>query len=73
MAAAMQSLGLTVPAVFSDSAPSVTEAITAVSSQARFQADHGPTVKKGWGTSTNALFSSRRQIKARGEAQHDEA
>jgi hypothetical protein len=41
--------GLQVPAPFSDDSHSFTEASKAVVPQARLQADHGPTVKHGWG------------------------
>jgi len=65
--------GLHVTAAFSDSSQSLTEAIKSVSPHARFQADHFHTVKHGWGHLKKSLFSSRRQIKASGEAQQDEA
>jgi transposase len=61
-----------VTAAFSDYSPSFTEAIKAVYPHARLQADHCHTVKNLWGRLKKALFSYRRQIKARGEAQHDQ-
>jgi hypothetical protein len=36
------------------------------------QADHFPTVKNIWGHLKKALLSYRRQLKARGEAKHDQ-
>ena len=69
----VKDLGLHVPAAFSDYAPSFTEAIPAVWPPARFQADHFHTVKHIWGHLKKSLLSSRRQIKARGEAQQHEA
>ena len=60
-------------AAFSDYSQSFTEAIKAVYPHARFQADHFHTVKNIWGHLKKSLFSSRRQIKASGEAQQDEA
>ena len=50
-----------------------TDAITAVSPQARFQAEHFPTVKPIGGHLKNALGSSRRQSKARGADKNDPA
>jgi len=66
-------LGLNGTAAFADASHSVTEASTAVSPQARLQADHCHTVTHRWGHRKKALFSSRRKIKARGEAQHEQA
>ena len=66
-------LGLHVTAVFSDYSPSFTEAINAVWPHARFQADHFPTVKPIWGHLKKSLLSSRRKLKARGEARQHEA
>ena len=60
-------------AAFSDDSQSFTEAIKAVYPHARFQADHFHTVKNIWGHLKKSLLSSRRQIKASGEAQQDEA
>jgi hypothetical protein len=68
-----QDHGLKVTAAFSDDSPSFTAAIKAVCPAARFQTDHVPTVKHGWGHLTKALFSSRRQVTARGDAQQEEA
>ena len=65
--------GLKVTAAFSDYSHSFTEAIKAVYPHARFQTDHFHTVKNIWGHLKKSLFSYRRQIKASGEAQHDEA
>jgi Transposase, Mutator family len=65
--------GLKVTAAFSDDSPSFTEAIKAVYPSARLQADHCHTVKNVWGHLKPSLFSYRRQVKARGEAQQDEA
>src|SRR3989442_11974893 len=65
--------GLKVTAAFSDDSQSFTEAIKAVYPQARFQADHFHTVKNIWGHLKKALLSYRRQIKARGDAQDDQA
>src|SRR5262249_36843289 len=65
--------GLRVTAAFSDYSQSFTEAIKAVYPHARFQADHFHTVKNVWGHLKKSLLSYRRQIKARGEAQQDEA
>jgi Transposase len=65
--------GLKVTAAFSDYSQSFTEAIKAVFPQARFQADHFHTVKNVWGHLKKSLLSYRRQIKASGEAQQDEA
>jgi transposase len=66
-------LGLNVTAAFSDYSQSFTEAIKAVYPHARFQADHFHTVKNIWGHLKKSLLSYRRQIKARGEAQQNEA
>ena len=66
-------LGLNVTAAFSDYSPSFTEAIKAVWPHARLQADHFHTVKNIWGHLKKSLLSYRRQIKARGEAQQNEA
>jgi hypothetical protein len=65
--------GLKVTAAFSDYSQSFTEAIKAVFPHARFQADHFHTVKNVWGHLKKSLLSYRRQIKASGEAQQDEA
>jgi len=62
-----------VTAAFSDDSQSFTEAIKAVYPHARFQADHFHTVKNIWGHLKKSLLSYRRQIKASGEAQQDEA
>jgi Transposase len=69
----LKDLGLKVTAAFSDYSQSFTEAIKAVFPHARFQADHFHTVKNVWGHLKKALLSYRRQIKASGEAQQDEA
>jgi Transposase len=66
-------LGLHVTAAFSDYSQSFTEAIKAVYPHARFQADHFHTVKNIWGHLKKSLLSYRRKIKARGEAQQNEA
>src|ERR671923_938313 len=66
-------LGLQVTAAFSDYSQSFTEAIKAVYPHARFQADHFPTVKNIWGHRKKSLLSYRRKLKARGEAQQNEA
>jgi hypothetical protein len=68
-----KALGLQVTAAFSDYAQSFTEAIKAVYPQARFQADHFHTVKNIWGHRKKSLLSSRRKVKASGEAQRHEA
>jgi len=68
-----QALGLQVPAAFSDSSPSCTEAIKAVYPQARLQADHFHTVKHIWGHLKTSLLAYRRKVKASGEAQQHEA
>jgi hypothetical protein len=68
----LKDCGLKVTAVFSDYSQSFTEAIKAVYPQARFQADHFHTGKNVWGHLKKSLLSYRRQVKARGEAQHDE-
>jgi hypothetical protein len=65
--------GLKVTAAFSDYSQSFTEAIKAVYPSARFQADHFHTVKNVWGHLKKSLLSYRRQVKASGEAQQDEA
>src|SRR5467141_2789093 len=64
---------LKVTAAFSDYSQSFTEAIKAVYPQARFQADHFHTVKNIWGHLKKSLLSYRRQIKASGETQQNEA
>jgi hypothetical protein len=64
--------GLRVTAAFSDYSPSFTEAIKAVSPPARLQADPFHTVKNIWGHLKKALLSSRRKMKAHGEAKHDQ-
>ena len=61
-----------VTAAFSDYSQSFTEAIKAVYPHARLQADHFHTVKHIWGHLKKALVSSRRKMKANGEAQHDQ-
>jgi transposase len=68
----LKDLGLNVTAAFADYSQSFTAAITAVYPQARFQADHFHTVKNIWGHLKKALFSYRKKIKARGEAQNDQ-
>jgi hypothetical protein len=68
-----KALGLHVTAAFSDYSQSFTEAIKAVYPQARFQADHFPTVKNIWGHLKKSLLSYRRKVKASGEAQQHEA
>src|SRR5262245_17935602 len=65
--------GLQVTAAFSDYSQSFTEAIKAIYPSARFQADHFHTVKNVWGHLKKSLLSYRRQVKASGEAQQDEA
>jgi Transposase len=65
--------GLKVTAAFSDYSQSFTEAIKAVYPHARFQADHFHTVKNIWGHLKKSLLSYRRQLKASGEVQQDEA
>jgi hypothetical protein len=60
-----------VTAAFSAYSHSVTEAIKAVSPQARFQADHFHTVKTIWGHLKKSLLSYRRQIKASGAEKKD--
>jgi Transposase len=69
----LKALGLQVTAAFSDYSQSFTEAIKAVYPQARFQADHFHTVKNSWGHLKKSLLSYRRQIKASGETQQNEA
>jgi len=69
----LKDLGLKVTAAFSDYSQSFTEAIKAVFPYARFQADHFHTVKNVWGHLKKSLLSYRRQVKASGEAQQDEA
>jgi hypothetical protein len=68
-----EDLGLNVTAAFSDYSQSFTEAITAVWPHVRFQADHFHTVKNIWGHLKKSLLSYRRQVKASGEAQQNEA
>src|SRR5215813_12665017 len=65
--------GLKVTAAFTDYAHSFTAAIKAVYPSARFQADHFHTVKNVWGHLKKSLLAYRRQVKASGEAQPDEA
>src|ERR671931_1250014 len=65
--------GLKVTAAFSDYSQSFTGAIKSVYPHARFQADHFHTVKNVWGHLKKSLLSYRRQVKASGEAQQDEA
>ena len=69
----LKDLGLNVTAAFADYSQSFTEAIKAVYPQARLQADHFHTVKNVWGHLKKSLLSYRRQVKASGEAQQDEA
>src|SRR5499427_4441178 len=69
----LKDLGLKVTAAFSDYSQRFIEAITAVYPYARFQADHFHTVKNVWGHLKKSLLSYRRQVKASGEAQQDEA
>ena len=69
----LKDCGLKVTAAFSDDSQSFTEAIKAVYPSARFQADHFHTVKNVWGHLKKSLLSYRRQVKASGEAQQDEA
>jgi hypothetical protein len=69
----LKDLGRPVTAAFADYSQSFTEAIKAVYPQARLQADHFHTVKNVWGHLKKSLLSSRRQVKANGEAQQDEA
>jgi hypothetical protein len=64
--------GLNVPAAFSEDSQSFTEAIKAVGPHARLQADPFQTVKHIWGHRKKSLLSSRRNIKAQGEAHKDE-
>src|SRR5499427_2694659 len=64
--------GLKVTAAFSDYSQSFTAAIKAVYPHARLQADHFHTVKNIWGHLKKSLLSYRRNIKAHGEAHHDE-
>jgi hypothetical protein len=63
--------GLTVTAAFSDDAQRFTAAIKAVVPHARLPADPFPTVKHSWGHLKKSLLSSRRTIKATGEAKTD--
>lgn len=65
--------GRKVPAACSDDSQSCTEALTAVLPQARLQADPVPPVQPSWGHLQKALVSSRRQVKASGEAQQEAA
>jgi hypothetical protein len=58
-------------AAFAADAPSVPEALNAVSPAARLQADHVQTVKQVWGHRKPSLFADRRKVKAQGEATHD--
>jgi hypothetical protein len=69
----LKDLGLNVTAAFADYSQSFTEAIKAVYPQARLQADHFHTVKNVWGHLKKSLLSYRRQVKANGEVQQDEA
>ena len=69
----LKDCGLKVTAAFSDDSQSFTEAIKSVYPHARFQADHFHTVKNVWGHLKKSLLSYRRQVKASGEAQQDEA
>jgi hypothetical protein len=66
-------LGLKGTAAFSDDSQSFTAASKAVYPHARLPADHCQTVQHIWGHLTKSLLSSRRKIKARGEAQQHEA
>jgi hypothetical protein len=65
--------GLKVTAACSDDSHRFTAAIKAVSPSARLQADHCHTVKHVWGHLKQWRLSSRRQVKASGAAQQDEA
>jgi hypothetical protein len=69
----VKDLGLKGTAAFADYSSSFTEALKAIGPQARFQADHCPTVQQSWGPLKKSLLLYRRQIKARGEAQQHEA
>jgi transposase len=69
----LKDLGLQVTAACSDSSQSCTESLKAVYPQARLQADHFHTVKHVWGHLKKALLSSRRRIKAKGDAKSDQA
>ena len=68
-----KALGLHGTAAFSDDSQSCTAAIKAVYPQAGLQADHFHTVKHIWGHLKKSLLSSRRKVKARGEAQQHAA
>jgi hypothetical protein len=68
----LKDCGLKVTAAFSDDSQSFTEAIKALYPQARLQADHFHTVKNIWGHLKKSLLSYRRQLKASGEAKHDQ-
>jgi hypothetical protein len=63
--------GLHVTAALSDDSQSFTAAIKAVYPHARLQADHCHPVQHLWGHLKKSLFSSRRTIKASGEATQD--
>src|SRR5919197_278652 len=65
--------GLKVTAACSNDAQSCTAALPAVEPSARLQADHCHRVQHVWGHLTQALCSSRRQGKASGAAQQEEA
>jgi Transposase len=67
-----KALGLHGTAAWSDDSQSFTEAIKAVSPQARLQADHFHTVKKSWGHLKTSLLAYRRKSKASGEAKPEE-
>ena len=67
----LKDLGLKVTAACSDDSQSFTEAIKAVSPQARFQADHFHTVKNIWGHLKKSLLSYRRQVKTSGAEKND--
>ncbi len=68
----VKDLGRNVTAACSDDSHSFTEAIKAVWPHARLQADHFHTAKHIWGHLKKSLLSSRRQVKASGEAKNDE-
>jgi hypothetical protein len=66
-------LGLKVTAAGSAYSQSCTAALTAVSPQARWHADHFHTGKQSWGHLKTSLVSSRRRSKAHGDAKNDQA
>ena len=65
-------LGLQVTVACSDDSHSCPAALTAVGPQARWPAEHFPTVKPIWGHLKKALVSSRRKGKASGEEHNEE-